>query len=187
MSTFETEDTGLNAFDTEDSNARAGEQPIELESAKTSPPDEYGPNIPDISIGDYLRDFLGGKTWTLIVMSATFLALFQVDICQMYFSKRADIALAYVTFGVFIIFFFEMVLNFVLKIDYGANPCPKQFSFYMVLDSVGTLSLIPDFLVIFGVTFSPPSGAVLARVARTARIGQPAGILFTPLNPSTLI
>ena len=127
---------------------------------------------PDETIGDYIREFLTTKTWTVLIMTATLFALFQVDICIMYFGKVADKPIAYITLAVFIIFFFEMSLAFILKIDYGANPgCMKKFTFYMILDLIGTLSLIPDFLIIFDIELEAPDGATLARVARTARIG----------------
>ena len=57
-----------------------------------------------------------------LVMTATFFALFQVDICNMYFSKAADVPFAYLTLGWFVVFLFEMLMNFVMGIDYGANP-----------------------------------------------------------------
>jgi class 3 adenylate cyclase len=104
-------------------------------------------------------------------MTATFFALFQVDICTMYFGKVSDKPLAYITLGVLLVFCFETSLNFVLKIDYGANSGLDKFTFYMLLDLIGTLSLIPDFLVIFGIELEAPSNMTLARVARTARIG----------------
>ena len=53
------------------------------------------------SFGALLRDFLASKTWTTVVMTATFFALFQVDICNMYFSKQADVPFAYLTLGWF--------------------------------------------------------------------------------------
>lgn len=136
-------------------------------------------NIQQMTIGEYVRAFLLGKTWTLLVMTATFLALFQADLCTIYFGKRADKPLALITFTVFLIFAFEMVMNFVLKIDYGALPCtpmnmyilPRQLTFYMSLDLIGTLSLIPDFVILFNIEFDAPGSLILARVARAARIG----------------
>ncbi len=124
------------------------------------------------SFGALLRDFLASKTWTTVVMTATFFALFQVDICNMYFSKQADVPFAYLTLGWFVVFLFEMTMNFVMGIDYGANPGLQKLTFYFFLDLVGTLSLIPDFIIIFGVTFPSSGSAMLARVARTARVGE---------------
>ena len=106
-----------------------------------------------------------------MVATATFFALFQVDICTMYFGKQLDVPLAYITFAVFAVFFVEMSLNFILKIDYGGLPGMQKFTFYMILDAIGTLSLIPDFIIIFGIEFGAPANMTLARVARTARIG----------------
>ena len=124
------------------------------------------------SFGDLLREFLASKTWTTVVMTATFFALFQVDICNMYFSKQADVPFAYLTLGWFVVFLFEMTMNFVMGIVYGANPGIQKLTFYFFLDLVGTLSLIPDFVVIFGVSFPSSGSAMLARVARTARVGE---------------
>eukprot|EP01052_Picozoa_sp_SAG31_P013581 SAG31_NODE_819_length_11811_cov_3.315488_11_plen_838_part_00 len=137
------------------------------------------PNLPKQTLGGYITDFLLGKTWATIVMTATFLALFQTDICILYFGKRFDKALALIALAVFVIFAFEMTMNFALKIDYGAIPCaevhsrcvPGPFTFYMLLDLIGTVSLIPDFIILFGVEFGVPGSLVLARVARAARIG----------------
>jgi hypothetical protein len=128
------------------------------------------------SFGALLREFLASKTWTTVVMTATFFALFQVDICNMYFSKQADVPFAYLTLGWFVVFLFEMTMNFVMGIDYGANPGAGKFTFYFFLDLVGTLSLIPDFVVIFGITFPSSGSAMLARVARTARVGELPGL-----------
>ena len=103
--------------------------------------------------------------------TATFFALFQVDICTMYFGKQMDVPLAYITLAVFCVFAVEMSLNFILKIDYGGLPGKEKITFYATLDAIGTLSLIPDFIIIFGVEFGAPANMTLARVARTARIG----------------
>lgn len=126
------------------------------------------------TIFDFLREFVNSKTWTTLTMTATFYALFQADVCQMFFSKRVDVPLAYLTLFWFFIFLFDMILNFVLKIDYGskgAKACVPIPDFYLCLDLVGTLSLIPDFIVIFGVEIASPGNATIARAARTARIG----------------
>jgi len=131
-------------------------------------------------IGALIKEFLNSKTWTTLVMTATFFALFQVDVCAMYFSKRADKPLGYLTLGWFIVFCFEMLMNFVFSIDYGANKGLNKITFYMILDLVGTVSLIPDFMIIFGVTTTGSGDAMLARVARTARIGTPAALRYPP-------
>lgn len=125
------------------------------------------------SFATLLKEFLASKTWTTVVMTATFFALFQVDICNMYFSKKADVPFGYMTLGWFVVFLFEMAMNFIMGLDYGANPGCKKITFYFFLDLVGTLSLIPDFLIVFGVTFPSSGSAMLARVARTARVGEP--------------
>eukprot|EP01050_Picozoa_sp_SAG11_P026954 SAG11_NODE_6645_length_1274_cov_1.786383_1_plen_176_part_10 len=119
---------------------------FETEITRSKTPSRRGvsANLPNITIGEYMRQFMLSKTWTVIVTTATFLALFQVDICQMYFSKQVDRPLAMITLSVFLIFAIEMTLNFMLKIDYGALPFPQQFTFYMILDLIGTISLIPD-------------------------------------------
>ena len=65
------------------------------------------------------------------------LPVLQVDLCQYFFSYRADKPLAFITFGVFIVFCFETSLNFILKLDYGANDGFRKFSFYFWLDFIG--------------------------------------------------
>ena len=97
------------------------------------------------SFATLVKEFLASKTWTTVVMTATFFALFQVDICNMYFSKKADVPFGYMTLGWFVVFLFEMAMNFIMGLDYGANPGCKKITFYFFLDLVGTLSLIPDF------------------------------------------
>jgi len=144
--------------------------PAEETAAEETAKPERDPG--DETIFDFLREFVGSKTWTTLTMTATFYALFQADVCQMYFSKRVDEPIAWITLFWFFIFMFDMSLNFILKIDYGAIPGPaKFFNFYLLLDVVGTVSLIPDFLVIFGAEVAAPGNATLARAARTARIG----------------
>lgn len=123
------------------------------------------------TITDFVKEFLDSKTWTTLIMTATFYALFQADLCVMYFSKKADPALGYLALGWFIVFMFEMFLNFALGIDYGAKSGLDKFTFYMFLDLVGTLSLIPDFLIIFDVEMPASGSLTMARAARTARIG----------------
>eukprot|EP01047_Picozoa_sp_COSAG01_P063093 COSAG01_NODE_8122_length_2913_cov_2.868870_1_plen_148_part_00 len=124
------------------------------------------------TITDFVKEFLDSKTWTTLIMTATFYALFQADLCVMYFSKKADPALGYLALGWFIVFMFEMLLNFALGIDYGAKSGLDKFTFYMFLDLVGTLSLIPDFLIIFDVEMPASGSLTMARAARTARIGE---------------
>jgi len=123
------------------------------------------------TIVDFMKEFLESKTWTTLLMTATFWALFQADICTMYFSKAADPALGYIALGWFLVFSFEMTLNFALGLDYGANKGCDKFTFYMILDLVGTASLIPDFLVLFDIELGGADSLTMARAARTARIG----------------
>ena len=124
------------------------------------------------TLSDHIQEFLESKTWTTLVMTATFYALFQADLCVMYFSKQADPAVGYMALGWFVVFMFEMGLNFALGLDYGANKGLDKFTFYMFLDLVGTLSLIPDFLIIFDVETPAAGSLTMARAARTARIGE---------------
>jgi class 3 adenylate cyclase len=123
------------------------------------------------SITDFVKEFLDSKTWTTLIMTATFYALFQADLCIMYFSKKADPVVGYLALGWFVVFMFEMCLNFALGIDYGAKSGCQKFTFYFVLDLVGTLSLIPDFLIIFDIEMAAAGSLTMARAARTARIG----------------
>ena len=143
------------------------------EPAPAPEPEDDGDDEVGDGFGTLLGEFLDSKTWTTVVMTATFYALFQVDICAMYFSKRADGPLGYLTLGWFMVFCFEMAMNFVMGIDYGGNKGCDKFTFYFFLDCIGTVSLIPDFLIIFDITFQAEGSLILARVARTARIGAP--------------
>lgn len=127
--------------------------------------EEKGPCAP-------LKSLLDSLPWSIITGINTAWALFAGDIALAYLDKDADMAIAYVTFVVFLCFLFELIGNLVSKRDYGAaDTLGEKMTMFFWMDVVGTFSLIPDFLIIFGYEFGAPKEAVLARVARAARIG----------------
>ena len=103
---------------------------------------------------EFLNDFLDSKSWTTVVTTVTFMALFQADVATMYYGRGSDAPLAVITMTIFLIFFFEMVLNLALSREYGAQKGWGKFTtFFGVLDMIATFSLIPDFVIIFGIEF----------------------------------
>lgn len=121
---------------------------------------------------EFLNDFLDSKSWTTVVTTVTFMALFQADVATMYYGRGSDAPLAVITMTIFLIFFFEMVLNLALSREYGAQKGWGKFTtFFGVLDMIATFSLIPDFVIIFGIEFDAVGGLIIARAARTARVG----------------
>ena len=91
--------------------------------------------------------------------------------------KEFDIAIAVVTLFSFVMFLFEIVMNFVVARDYGGNPGLGKITMFLVIDIAGTLSIIPEFLVLFGVAPVDLGAASLARAGRAARIGARLGRL----------
>eukprot|EP01052_Picozoa_sp_SAG31_P010065 SAG31_NODE_541_length_14275_cov_6.690886_5_plen_1113_part_00 len=119
-----------------------------------------------------IRSCLDGSAWRALTVFNTLYALFAIDISLCYFQKSVDYPLAIATFFVFLFFLADMSLNFIIKRDYGALPGIEKFNFFFILDLVGTISLIPEFVILFGgADAGVPDQAVLARVARAARIG----------------
>ena len=66
-------------------------------------------------------EFLEGSVWAVLITFFTFWALFAPDLIQVLVPKGADKALAAITLVGFILFFSEIILNFVVKRDYGGN------------------------------------------------------------------
>ena len=119
-----------------------------------------------------IKKVLNSPPWTYLTIFNTLYALFSIDICLLLLPKTADIPQAWVTFVVFLCFLFEMTGNILAKRDYGALAAGEKYNMFFWLDFVGTFSLIPDFLLAFGVPEQGvPDQVILARVARAARIG----------------
>lgn len=116
-------------------------------------------------------EFLEGSVWAVLITFFTFWALFAPDLIQVLVPKGADKALAAITLVGFILFFSEIILNFVVKRDYGGNEGFAMLTWFLLIDVIGTLSLIPDFLPLFDVYFDMSRSAGLARAGRAARIG----------------
>lgn len=115
--------------------------------------------------------WLDGQAYSVAIVFFTFEALFAPDLLQVMLPKEFDIPVAILTLCGFIVFSAEIVLNFWVKRDYGANRGADRFTVFLIIDVVGTLSLIPDFIIIFGVEYTATKSAALARAGRAARIG----------------
>ena len=116
-------------------------------------------------------EFLEAGVWQLLVMFFTFWALFAPDIIQVLISKDLDKILHVITLLGFLLFLSEIFLNFFVKRDYGGKQGLEKLTWFLLIDIVGTLSLIPDFLRVFDVYMEASQSAGLARAGRAARIG----------------
>jgi class 3 adenylate cyclase len=116
---------------------------------------------------DGLVKFLDSTPWQITVGFMTAWALFATDIALWVLPKSADEPLAVFTLIVFLGFTFEFLSNIFTGRDYGSD----VGDLFFWLDFIGTVSLLPDFLILFGYELEVPDNAVLARVARAARIG----------------
>ena len=115
-----------------------------------------------------LQNFLDAAPWQIFTALITAWALFATDIALAWLPKSSDTTIAVVTFICFIGFAFEWISNMVSGRDYGAD----LGNLFWWLDAIGTLSLIPDFLILFmDEELEVNDNVTLARVARAARIG----------------
>eukprot|EP01051_Picozoa_sp_SAG22_P003070 SAG22_NODE_144_length_17700_cov_21.959207_16_plen_306_part_00 len=112
-----------------------------------------------------------------LVIFATFWAIFAPDIQTVGMPKDFDVPMAVVTLGCFLLFLFEMLMNFVVARDYGGNPGIHKFTMFFVIDVLGTASIVPEFLILFDVVSQPLGPAALARAGRAAKIGARLGRL----------
>jgi hypothetical protein len=129
----------------------------------------HGPN--PSSCKRSLFEFLEGGVWTLVTTFFTFWALFAPDLIQVLIPKDADKVLAVITLIGFVVFFSDIIFNFVVRRDYGGKPGLEKLTWFLLIDIVGTLSLVPDFLPLFDVYMEKSQSAGLARAGRAARIG----------------
>lgn len=119
-----------------------------------------------------LKSFLDSVPWNVLTGINTAWALFAGDIALWTLEKDADYGIACVTLVVFFCFLFELVGNIISRRDYGAAPTMgEKMTMFFWMDVLGTFSLIPDFLIVFGMELGVPDQVVFARVARAARIG----------------
>lgn len=115
-----------------------------------------------------LQNFLDSAGWQIFTALITAWALFATDIALAWLPKSSDYGIAVVTFIAFIGFAFEWISNMVSGRDYGSD----LGNLFWWLDAIGTLSLIPDFLILFmDEELEVNDNVTLARVARAARIG----------------
>ena len=91
--------------------------------------------------------------------------------------KAFDKSVAVVTLCSFCLFLFELVMNFVVGRDYGGAAGLNKISIFFTIDVLGTLSIIPEFLILFGISQPAVGSAALARAGRAARIGARMGRL----------
>lgn len=147
---------GVKKEDLSDPSSRVGDVVVDAGE------DEVPPGC-----GDSIISFLDSAPWQILIGFCTAWALFATDVALWTLSKDADMPIGVITLFVFIFFLFEFMSNIILGRDYGSDVTDLFF----ILDFVGTLSLVPDFLIVFDIILESPENVVLARVARAARIG----------------
>ena len=118
----------------------------------------------------------------------TIYALVFDDVRVLSAAKTSDPGLGYFTAFICCIFTFEILANFVAKRDYGAYPdCGDRFTVFFWVDLLGTVSLLPDIVVLIDPNTALTLGALhLARAGRAARLGGRVALLVRALRtPST--
>eukprot|EP01050_Picozoa_sp_SAG11_P016913 SAG11_NODE_2367_length_3454_cov_16.447094_1_plen_762_part_00 len=116
-------------------------------------------------------EFLEGGLWAVVITFFTFWALFMPDIIQVLLPKELDKVMAAITLAGFVMFTAEIVLNFVVRRDYGGKGGANKLTWFLLIDVLGTVSLVPDFVILFDVYVEVAKSAGLARAGRAARIG----------------
>ena len=136
--------------------------------------DDFGPNNP---VANAIRNFINSKLFKTLVMIATFVALFGFDLTVAAFPQSFDIVTLTVLAIFFIVFSFEIIGSSILIRDYF-------FSFYFLLDLLGTLSLIPDLMEIYVTTQGNEDTLNVARAGRAGRLARSAGLFVSYLFSS---
>ena len=126
-----------------------------------------------------IYNFMESPTFNRLTIVATFWALFAPDVQVVLMPKETDYLCALVTFCCFCLFSFELVCNLWVGRDYGGLEGWNRLNMFLFIDVVGTLSIIPEFLILFpGVNPVQRDGNLtLARAGRSARIGARLGRL----------
>jgi len=100
---------------------------------------------------------------TLIV--ATFIALYGPDINIAAFGAESDIYMAWICVVITVVFAIEIIIQLLI-------PEPYFLRFYFFLDLVGTLSLIPDMVMLFSPRLQANADALtFAKAGRIVRVG----------------
>ncbi len=99
------------------------------------------------------------------LMLATFLALYGPDINMAVFNSDADIYMAWLCVVITVVFVVEIAIQILI-------PEPYFLTFYFFLDLVGTLSLIPDMVMLFSPRLQANADALtFAKAGRIVRVG----------------
>uniref|UniRef100_A0A7S3D7F0 Guanylate cyclase domain-containing protein n=1 Tax=Palpitomonas bilix TaxID=652834 RepID=A0A7S3D7F0_9EUKA len=140
--------------------------------------------VKDRTFKDKFTAVVDGRIVTLIMLLATFYALFFDDIRILAVTSEGDSAVSVVTFVVFCLFLIELVLFSILKKDAYLG------KFFFWLDLVATISLVLDVDFIMGpiedaiygtddsgsaVSSNIQEQTVITRASRAARAGTRAG------------
>ncbi len=103
------------------------------------------------------------------MMICTLVSLFLFDLDIAFWSKDADLTVVIITVVCIFIFGLELILSVIAKPGY-------LFSFFMFVDLVGTLSLVPDILEISNLLGdnSPQQITGSLQTSRAGRVGRVA-------------
>eukprot|EP01050_Picozoa_sp_SAG11_P021004 SAG11_NODE_3654_length_2307_cov_4.945199_2_plen_265_part_00 len=118
-----------------------------------------------------VRNFMNSAGWDGIIAVATIWSLFSGDVTFAFLNKSADPVVATISIVFCVIFTIEIILNFWCHRDYGALQGFGRLTVFFWVDLVGTASLVPEILDLFGAHLGSPKAAALARAGRAARIG----------------
>jgi hypothetical protein len=159
----------------------AGEAPVAVPVfTDTDPGMGLGPQQwPEGSLQYKAYVLMEDPLFNKLTIFATMWALFAPDAQLIYAPKVLDYPCAVVMFACFCLFCFELVANLWVKRDYGGLPGWDKITMFLVIDFVGTVSIIPEWVVLFpGVEVVQTSANLtLARAGRSARIGARLGRL----------
>ena len=134
-----------------------------------------------------IHKLLDSTVWDGVMITSTLWALFIGDLTHLLLPKAADIPVATVSTVTFLLFSLEIVLNFYSKHDYGAEKTlgAKLWNLFFLVDLAGTLSLVPEILLLFGVDMESLHAMTLARAGRAARVGARVSKLMRIVSART--
>jgi hypothetical protein len=158
----------------------AGEEVAPAKFTDSDPGMGLGPEQwPEGSPQRRIYEFMEGSLFGNLTIAATFWCLFAPDVQVVVAPKVFDYPAAIVTLSSFCLFCFELIGNFYVGRDYGGLPGMDKITMFLIIDIVGTISIIPEFLILIpGIgSVSPAGNLTLARAGRSARIGARLGRL----------